>query len=165
VIIKYQDGQEDKTTFSYNALPPVKLPGREHPLFFVVVKGSILYEDDARKQLWQPYLQIVEHIGTQIFLMENVPQLLGSEEHDEIITAAHSLDFKLSWAKLCAVDYGVPQTRWQAFILGGRFALIPPSDGETSAGATSQICLAAHRHMPQGSRPFHFFGPFCPQCP
>ena len=115
-----------------------------------------MYEDDARKQLWQPYLQIVEHIGTQIFLMEKVPQLLGSEEHDEIITAAHYLDFKLSWAKLYAVDYGVPQTRWQAFILGCRFALIPPSDGETSAGATSQICLAAHRHMPQGSRPFHF---------
>lgn|GEM_PF-2488497 len=35
VIIKYQDGQEDKITFSYNALS-VKLPGREHPLFFVV---------------------------------------------------------------------------------------------------------------------------------
>lgn len=38
VIIKYQDGQEDKTTVSYNALP-VKLPGRRHPLFLVVVKG------------------------------------------------------------------------------------------------------------------------------
>jgi hypothetical protein len=38
VIIKYQDGQEDKTTVSYNALP-VKLPGHKHPLFLVVVKG------------------------------------------------------------------------------------------------------------------------------
>ena len=38
MIIKYQDGQEDKTTVSYNALP-VKLPGRKHPLFLVVVKG------------------------------------------------------------------------------------------------------------------------------
>jgi len=38
VIIKYQDGQEDKTTVSYNAVP-VKLPGRKHPLFLVVVKG------------------------------------------------------------------------------------------------------------------------------
>ena len=38
VIIKYQDGQEDKTTVSYNAVP-VKLPGRQHPLFLVVVKG------------------------------------------------------------------------------------------------------------------------------
>jgi hypothetical protein len=38
VIIKYQDGQEDKTTVSYNALP-LKLPGRKQPLFMVVVKG------------------------------------------------------------------------------------------------------------------------------
>jgi hypothetical protein len=38
VIIKYQDGQEDKTTVSYNALS-VKLPGRKYPLSLVVVKG------------------------------------------------------------------------------------------------------------------------------
>jgi hypothetical protein len=38
VIIKYEDGKEQKTAVSYNALP-VKLPGRQHPLFLVVVKG------------------------------------------------------------------------------------------------------------------------------
>jgi hypothetical protein len=38
VIIKYEDGKEEKTTVSYNALP-VRLPGREYPLFLVVVKG------------------------------------------------------------------------------------------------------------------------------
>jgi len=38
VIIKYEDGKEEKTTVSYNVLP-VKLPGYAHPLFFVVVKG------------------------------------------------------------------------------------------------------------------------------
>ena len=38
VIIKYEDGKEEKTTVSYNALP-VRLPGKDHPLFLVVVKG------------------------------------------------------------------------------------------------------------------------------
>ncbi len=38
VIIKYEDGQEEKVTVSYNALP-VRLPGRDYPLFLVVVKG------------------------------------------------------------------------------------------------------------------------------
>jgi len=38
VIIKYEDGKEEKTTVSYNAVP-VRLPGKEHPLFLVVVKG------------------------------------------------------------------------------------------------------------------------------
>jgi len=79
-------------------------------------------KDDTRKQLWRPYLQIVEHTGAQVFVMENVPQLLGSKEHEEIVAAAQSLGFKLSWAKLCAADYGVPQTRWRAFIVGCKFS-------------------------------------------
>ncbi len=78
-------------------------------------------KDDLRKQLWRPYLKIVAHTGARMFVMENVPQLLGSEEHEEIIEAASSLGFKMSWAKLCAADYGVPQTRWRAFIIGCKF--------------------------------------------
>lgn len=38
VIITYEDGKEKKMTISYNALP-IKLPGKEYPLFLVVVKG------------------------------------------------------------------------------------------------------------------------------
>ncbi len=38
VIIKYEEGKEEKTTVFYNALP-VKLPGKDYPLFLVVVKG------------------------------------------------------------------------------------------------------------------------------
>ena len=38
VIIKYEEGKEQKTTVSFNAVP-VKLPGRTYPLFLVVVKG------------------------------------------------------------------------------------------------------------------------------
>jgi len=38
VMIKYEDGKEEKTTVSYNALP-VRLPEYEYPLFLVVVKG------------------------------------------------------------------------------------------------------------------------------
>ncbi len=38
VMIKYGEGKEEKTTVSYNALP-VRLPGRDYPLFLVVVKG------------------------------------------------------------------------------------------------------------------------------
>lgn len=87
-------------------------------------------DGDPRKQLWRPYLQIVEHSGAEIFVMENVPQLLGSEEHEQIAEVAHSLGFKMAFAKLCAADYGVPQTRWRAFIVGCKFthpgAFFPP---------------------------------------
>ncbi|MDE2058254.1 MAG: DNA (cytosine-5-)-methyltransferase [candidate division NC10 bacterium] len=64
-------------------------------------------DGDPRKQLWGPYLRIVEHSGAEIFVMENVPQLLGSAEHEEIAEVAHSMGFKMAFAKLCAADYGV----------------------------------------------------------
>ncbi len=79
-------------------------------------------EGDSRKQMWRPYLEVVERSGAEVFLMENVPQLLGSPEHHQIIEVAKSMGFQLAWAKLCAADYGVPQTRFRAFILGCKFA-------------------------------------------
>jgi len=38
VLIKYENGKEQKATVFYNAVP-VKLPGKDHPLFLIVVKG------------------------------------------------------------------------------------------------------------------------------
>lgn len=86
--------------------------------------------DDPRKHLWKQYLEIVERSGAQIFVMENVPQLLGSLEFGEIMHTAKEMGFNLSTAVLCAADYGVPQTRYRAFILGCKFtdpnAVFPP---------------------------------------
>ena len=62
VIIKYEEGKEQKTTVSYNAVP-VKLPGRTYPLFLVVVKGfgkqpmilltSCPIKPKAKEHLWR----------------------------------------------------------------------------------------------------------------
>ena len=76
---------------------------------------------DARKQLWRPFLEIVKRSGAGIFVIENVPQLLGSLEHNEIIDAAQNLGFKVVSSKLCAAHYGVPQVRWRAFIVGSLY--------------------------------------------
>lgn len=78
-------------------------------------------QNDPRKQLWIPFFDVLEHVGAEIFVMENVPQLLGSKEYDLIYKHAHGLGFNLAAAKLCAADYGVPQTRWRAFIIGCKF--------------------------------------------
>lgn len=76
---------------------------------------------DPRKQLWRPFMEVVKRSGASVFVMENVPQLLGSSEHGEIIEAAEALGFRLTSGKLCAADYGAPQTRWRAFVIGCRF--------------------------------------------
>lgn len=87
-------------------------------------------EGDPRKQLWRPFLDIVRISRARVFVMENVPQLLGSYEHGEIMGVAEEMGFKLWGDVLCAADFGVPQTRKRAFIIGCRFLdprlLFPP---------------------------------------
>ncbi len=87
-------------------------------------------ENDPRKELWRPFLEVVERCGASIFVMENVSQLLGTFEHGEIVGMAKSLGFNVWQDKLVAADYGVPQTRTRAFIIGCKFAdpsvLFPP---------------------------------------
>ncbi len=87
-------------------------------------------ENDPRRQLWRPYLDVVERCGAKVFVIENVQQLFGSYEHGEIVGMAEKLGYKVVSGKLCAADYGVPQTRTRAFIIGSKvgdpFLLFPP---------------------------------------
>jgi DNA (cytosine-5)-methyltransferase 1 len=87
-------------------------------------------EGDPRRELWRPYLEVVERCKAKVFVIENVPQLLGTFEHGEIVGAAEELGFKVVSGKLCAADYGVPQTRIRAIIIGSRIGdptfLFPP---------------------------------------
>ncbi len=68
--------------------------------------------------------------GASVFVMENVPQLLGTFEHGKIVESAESQGFMVCCDKLLAADYGVPQTRVRAFIIGCNFRdpsiLFPP---------------------------------------
>ncbi len=102
-------------------------PATEIPKADVVIGGppcqgfSLLNKGrgtDQRKQLWRPYFEIVKRSGAEVFVMENVPQLLGSFEHGEILGTGEAMGFKMASAVLCAADYGVPQTRRRAFIIG-----------------------------------------------
>lgn len=82
---------------------------------------SLLNKDreiDPRKQLWRPYMDIVEQSGANVFVMENVRQLLNSAEIHEIKGVAQQLGFEVASAVLCAADYGVPQERYRAFVVG-----------------------------------------------
>ncbi len=86
--------------------------------------------DDPRRQLWRQYLEVVEKCKAKVFVIENVPQLLGSYEHGEITGMAEKLGFHVVSGKVCAADFGVPQTRVRAVIIGTKIgnpsALFPP---------------------------------------
>jgi DNA (cytosine-5)-methyltransferase 1 len=79
-------------------------------------------QHDPRKQLWRPFLDVVQRSGAEVFVMENVPQLLDSLEFLEIRLEAERYGFLVAAETLCAADYGVPQRRYRAFIIGCKFA-------------------------------------------
>jgi DNA (cytosine-5)-methyltransferase 1 len=73
---------------------------------------------DARRALWQPFLDIVERSGASVFVIENVAELRSSPEFDAIRDYAASLGFDVTCEVLLAADYGAPQTRRRTVIVG-----------------------------------------------
>ncbi len=76
--------------------------------------------DDPRKKLWIPFMEVIDRSGARAFVMENVPQLLSSLEYQEILEWAEARGFKVWSGILLAADYGVPQMRKRAFIIGAK---------------------------------------------
>ena len=95
---------------------------------------------DDRRSLWQEFLQVVEVSGAPIFIMENVTPILRSAEFQLIIVASHHLGFNVEAYQLNSADYGVPQKRVRAFIVGWRPGRVyaptkpPPTHAEPGKG-------------------------------
>jgi DNA (cytosine-5)-methyltransferase 1 len=71
-----------------------------------------------RRELWREYLRALEQSGAKAFVMENVPELLKSAEYEEFILKAEQLGYSVDGKILNAVDYGVPQRRRRAIVVG-----------------------------------------------
>lgn len=73
----------------------------------------------ATRRLWQEYVRALETIQPAAFVMENVPQILDSPEYEAFVKAIdddgrYALDERV----LNVADYGVPQRRLRAFVVG-----------------------------------------------
>lgn len=73
---------------------------------------------DARRALWEPYLDVVASSGARIFVMENVAELFRSPELVDIRARAKELGFETIASVLNTADYGVPQTRKRTIVIG-----------------------------------------------
>lgn len=83
-----------------------------------------------RRGLWREYLRALSESGARAFVMENVPELLRSAEYESFKAAAEKrkLGFKVEGRVLNAADYGVPQRRRRAIVIGVREGPIPWPD-------------------------------------
>lgn len=84
-------------------------------------------DGDARRALWEPFIEIAERSGARVFVMENVAELFRSPERQLIEAKAKQHGFQTQAAIVNAADYGAPQMRKRTIILGWREAYNLPS--------------------------------------
>ncbi len=76
--------------------------------------------NDPRSQLWRQYMRCIDQVRPKVFLLENVPPLLRSAEYQELRQLAESYGYAVDARVLNAADYGVPQQRKRAIVIGSR---------------------------------------------
>jgi DNA (cytosine-5)-methyltransferase 1 len=73
----------------------------------------------ASRRLWQEYLRGLMTSQPRVFVMENVPQILDSQEYEEFAAAIDADGvYQLDERVLNVADYGVAQRRRRAFVVG-----------------------------------------------
>ncbi|MGM7702243.1 DNA cytosine methyltransferase [Pseudalkalibacillus sp. Hm43] len=84
-------------------------------------KGARKVLDDERNYLFEYFYRVVEYLKPRYFLMENVPNLLTANKGSfktDIYNVFEKIGYNLDSGILNAYDYGVPQMRRRAFIIG-----------------------------------------------
>ncbi len=84
-------------------------------------KGQRKTINDPRNFLFKYFVEVVKEVEPQYFVMENVPNLLTAEKgffKQELEKLFTDLGYTINAQVLCAADYGVPQNRHRAFIIG-----------------------------------------------
>lgn len=77
--------------------------------------------DDERNKLYKSFVSFVEFYKPQVFLMENVPNIVSMGKgvvKDNIIEDFEKLDYNVVYKVLLASEFGVPQNRRRAFFIG-----------------------------------------------
>jgi DNA (cytosine-5)-methyltransferase 1 len=74
--------------------------------------------------LWREYVRCLETVRPVVFVIENVPEFFKDVAYEGVKAEAARLGYLITSAILNAADYGVPQRRLRAFVVGSRIG--PP---------------------------------------
>jgi DNA (cytosine-5)-methyltransferase 1 len=86
-------------------------------------KMSPTHHHPSMNQLWKFYFKVVKWVGPKVFVIENVPEFLKSDEFPRVRKIAANLGYGLAAGVLHAVHFGVPQQRRRGFVVGMRNAV------------------------------------------
>lgn len=110
------------------------------------LKGKNLGLDDSRNFLFKEYLNIVQELQPDVFIIENVKNILNSSNHyfrDEILKEIKALGYIVNFGVVNAKNYGVPQSRERALFIASKTKFInfpnPIEKGATVRDAISDL--------------------------
>lgn len=92
------------------------------------LKGKNLGLDDPRNFLFLEYLDLVKKIQPEVFVIENVKNLVGTCNGyfiNQILAKLKRMGYIVNYSVLDAQDYGIPQHRERTIIIGSKTKIIP----------------------------------------
>lgn len=119
-------------------------------------KGQRKSVRDDRNFLFRYYYEVVAFVQPKYFVMENVPNLLTTENgyfKKEIETLFESIGYRITADVLNASDFGVPQNRKRAVIIGrlGDYALDMPASHSEAVTIWDAISDLAYLESGEGA--------------
>ncbi len=98
------------------------------------LKGKNLGLDDLRNFLFLEYVKLVKELNPEVFIIENVKNLINACDGyfiKQILLEFHKLGYIVNYGVLKASDFGIPQNRERAIIIGSKSKSIelPKSNG------------------------------------
>lgn len=120
------------------------------------LKGKQLGLDDPRNFLFLEYVKIVEELKPEVFIIENVRNILnalGGYFLDQIKERFKELGYILNTGYINAKDFGIPQNRERALIIGSLTRSIPLPTGNEIKTVTVKDAISdlAYLHSGEGS--------------
>jgi DNA (cytosine-5)-methyltransferase 1 len=103
----------------------------------------------ALNSLWRHFVRGLEQSRPHVFVMENVPELLRSAEYKRFkaLVGSKGLGYTVREDVLLAADFGVPQLRRRAIVIGSRLGL-PPWPVRTHTASTHVTVRDALKGLP-----------------
>ena len=121
------------------------------------MKGKKLGLADPRNFLFREYLNIVEKIQPEVFVIENVKGLLTSSNgwfRDEIIHSIEKLGYHVEHGILNAADFGVPQSRERTIFICSKDKVIPLPKSKVKKRTTVREAIGDLAYLNSGEGDF-----------
>lgn len=119
------------------------------------LKGKLRGLDDPRNFLFKEFVNIVKEINPEVFVIENVKNLLNSLDGffiKQIQNEFESLGYILNYGSLNASHFGIPQTRERAIIIGSlsRSITLPKGNPELTVTVRDAISDLSYLNSGEG---------------